>query len=188
MDLKIFGRRVAQLRNLKGWTQDRLADEVGVSRQQVQNWEYGLKGTTTKRLLSLCNALGVTPEQFWDSDYTPGDDLFSAGEAHHAPTIDSVLDRGVPEVDERQRTLRCPRCGAHRSSTSITNDGALYCYSCAFPQYNLCSGSERHINPAHARFCGTCGSKTFWAMDADELDRAGVPPLGKDKRSTRSSE
>lgn len=177
MDIQAFGSRVARLRKYMGWTQDELAELVGVSRQQVQNWEYGRKGTTTKRLLALYEVFGVTPEQFWDLDYLPGGLWSNNGDTSAHRTVVA----GVPDVDERQRALRCPRC-----SSKSYNDDSTYCYKCAFPMYNLCS-KEKHINPAIARFCGQCGSKTFWAMTEEELIQAGVPPLQQDGHSTHSN-
>lgn len=169
MDLKQFGKRVAELRSLKGWTQEDFARAMGVSRSQVQNWEGGRKGTTTQRLMKLYEVFGVTPEQFWDNDYIP-DGLFATNRGQ--PGDGSVTGNVVPDVDERGRALACPRCKYNGYS-----DRAIYCPMCAYPLYNLCSGTDRHRNVSSARFCETCGARTFWWMDADELQRHGVPPL-----------
>jgi len=141
---------------------------VGVTRQQVQHWEYGDQGTTTRRFQMICTAFGVTPEQFWDDGYIPGD-LF--GDNEKAPTT-SVIDAGVPKVDDNSRAFVCPRCKNDEHSETAT-----YCAKCAFPLYNLCSGDDRHRNVPAARFCETCGAKTFWGMDSGELEEHGVPPV-----------
>lgn len=179
MDFRQFGKRVAQLRKAKGWTQVQLAEAIGVSRQQVQNWERGRKGTPTRRLMKLYEILGVTPEQFWDEDYLPNSLPLSG--------INSTAYQAIPEVDERQRALRCPRCGA--PSNHAVDPDAIYCYSCGYPMYNVCVGKERHVNPAHARFCGRCQARTVWSLSEGELVQAGfeVPPLEVDGHNIGSS-
>ena len=37
--MKVVGRKIKELRALKGWTQEELARKVGVSLSSVQRWE-----------------------------------------------------------------------------------------------------------------------------------------------------
>ena len=37
----ILGEKIAQLRRKNGWSQEELADKMGVSRQAVSKWESG---------------------------------------------------------------------------------------------------------------------------------------------------
>lgn len=176
MDVKEFGRRVATLRKHMGWTQDQLAHKMGVTRQQVQNWEYGLRGTTTKRLMKLYEVFRVTPEEFWDPEFVP----------NQLPLDGASKRDKVPDVNERQRAVRCPRC------KSIGNDepdeDLLYCYNCGYPMYNICTGEEKHVNPPSARYCGRCAARTVWSMTDDELAEIGIPAYEQDGRSTDSNE
>jgi transcriptional regulator with XRE-family HTH domain len=62
------GKRIAAWRASRGWTQQQLADAVGVTHAAVYQWE-GTKGhQTTPSLESLekvVDALGITMERFY---------------------------------------------------------------------------------------------------------------------------
>ena len=60
------GRRVKQLRWLKGMTQQQLAKEVGVKFQQVQKYETGANRVSASRLWQLCEALQVPVGFFFE--------------------------------------------------------------------------------------------------------------------------
>ena len=64
------GKRVKQLRWLKGMTQQQLAKEVGVKFQQVQKYETGANRVSASRLWQLCEALEV-PVSFFFEGITP---------------------------------------------------------------------------------------------------------------------
>lgn len=57
-----LGRRVQQLRKAKGFSQEELADRVGVSRQAVSKWEGGQTAPDLERLLALSKQLDVTTD------------------------------------------------------------------------------------------------------------------------------
>lgn len=166
MDINLFAKRVRTLREARGWSRRKLAELVGVSYHQVIKWELATRGTTADRVIKLCEVFGVTPKQFWDENYIPGGLFYSKS----GPIAGGVIGSSTLQVDEDGRALSCPRC---------KNDGysniATYCPRCGFPLKNLCSGAERHVNSPSAFFCETCGSKTFWGMNSDELKAHGIP-------------
>jgi transcriptional regulator with XRE-family HTH domain len=55
------GARIAELRNQRGWSQAKLADESGVSARTVYTVEKGNNISATK-LRAILDALGVEPE------------------------------------------------------------------------------------------------------------------------------
>lgn len=57
-----LGRRVQQLRKAKGFSQEELADRVGVSRQAVSKWESGQTAPDLERLLALGAQLDTTTD------------------------------------------------------------------------------------------------------------------------------
>jgi transcriptional regulator with XRE-family HTH domain len=66
IDLKV-GARVRLLRILKGFSQKRLADELGITFQQVQKYEGGSNRISAGRLVAIARLLGVsTAELFAD--------------------------------------------------------------------------------------------------------------------------
>jgi len=57
-----IGARIKAAREDQGWTQDQLADAVGVSRSAVAQWETGRAGQVTTNLTRLASILGVGVE------------------------------------------------------------------------------------------------------------------------------
>lgn len=59
--------RMREARRERGWSQQRLADEVGVSRQTVNAIERGDYNPTIKLCVAVCRALGRTLDDlFWE--------------------------------------------------------------------------------------------------------------------------
>jgi transcriptional regulator with XRE-family HTH domain len=54
-----FGKRIQELRKQKGWSQDRLAEAIGRTRDAVSNMERGVNGTHIKIAYAIAEALGV---------------------------------------------------------------------------------------------------------------------------------
>lgn len=57
-----LGQRIQQLRKAKGFSQEELADRVGVSRQAVSKWESGQTAPDLERLLAVSRQLGTTTD------------------------------------------------------------------------------------------------------------------------------
>ena len=60
------GRRVKQRREELGLSQERLADSLGISFQQVQKYERGFNRVGASRLFQLSEALGVQTAFFFE--------------------------------------------------------------------------------------------------------------------------
>ena len=54
--------RIRSERRARGWTQQSLADQVGVNVRTVQKWESGTARPRNHRLLRLARLFGVDPE------------------------------------------------------------------------------------------------------------------------------
>ena len=54
-----FGRRVRELRQSKGISQERLAEMAGIDRSYMGNIERGEKNITLKKAYEVCDALDV---------------------------------------------------------------------------------------------------------------------------------
>jgi transcriptional regulator with XRE-family HTH domain len=57
-----IGARIREVRRNKGWTQDQLAEAVGVSRSAVAQWETGRSGQVTGNLTRIAATLEVGVE------------------------------------------------------------------------------------------------------------------------------
>jgi transcriptional regulator with XRE-family HTH domain len=53
------GKRVRQLRDAKGWSQERLADEAGLHRTYLSGIERGVRNPSLRNLARIAKALSV---------------------------------------------------------------------------------------------------------------------------------
>ena len=70
-----FGEKLQKKRKEKGWTQEQLAAQIGVSRQALSNWELDTAVPDTKNVLQLSKLFGVTTDYLLNDDYESDDDL-----------------------------------------------------------------------------------------------------------------
>ena len=62
-DPRDIGERIRQTRQARGLTQEQLAEEVGVSRSAVAQWETGRAGQLTGNLARIAEVLSTGIEQ-----------------------------------------------------------------------------------------------------------------------------
>src|SRR5436305_13550386 len=60
---RVPNERLRRARSLKGWSQAKLAEEVGTSFEMVSRWERGVTIPTRYFRAQLCAALGMTAEE-----------------------------------------------------------------------------------------------------------------------------
>jgi transcriptional regulator with XRE-family HTH domain len=61
----VFGRRIRQLRNARGWSQERLAERASLDRSYIAGIEVGARNPSLKAVARLADALDVRlPELF----------------------------------------------------------------------------------------------------------------------------
>ena len=70
---KLVGRNIRILRLAKGLSQTELADELGVTFQQVQKYEKGTNRVGSGRLLKISAILGVKITDFFEGTDRPHD-------------------------------------------------------------------------------------------------------------------
>ena len=59
---KKLGYILKEHRNRLGWSQEKLAEKMQISYQQVQKYEYGNSKLTCEKLLQFAKIFGVEPE------------------------------------------------------------------------------------------------------------------------------
>ena len=57
LDKETIGRRVAELREARGWSQEALAERLHVTRQTVSNWERGKTLVDVQSLAAMADEL-----------------------------------------------------------------------------------------------------------------------------------
>ncbi len=55
--------RLRDLRRARGWTQETLADMLGVSRQSVSKWEAGIDSPDTDKLMAMSDLYGMSLDE-----------------------------------------------------------------------------------------------------------------------------
>src|SRR5205809_3320251 len=60
---RVPNERLRHARSLRGWSQAKLAEEVGTSFEMVSRWERGVTIPTLYFRAHLCAALGLTAEE-----------------------------------------------------------------------------------------------------------------------------
>lgn len=61
-----IGIRIRKYRELRGLSQKKLADLIGVSNSRVSNWEQGINRPNADIISDLCKALDVSPSELLD--------------------------------------------------------------------------------------------------------------------------
>jgi len=73
MDYQLLGINVRNRRVKLGWTQERLAREIGVSTSFVGHMERGSRTASLDTLVLMCNAMDVGADQLLGTNLQPRD-------------------------------------------------------------------------------------------------------------------
>jgi transcriptional regulator with XRE-family HTH domain len=66
IDSKEIGRRIREFRQKAGFSQEKLAEAIDMSFQQIQKYENGISKLNTSKLQIIADALGITVYAFFD--------------------------------------------------------------------------------------------------------------------------
>lgn len=106
---RAIGARIREMRMLAGITQQALASRVGVSVQQIQNYEYGASRISAAQLLRVTEIAGVSMGVFFQGVSSSGLSLDRAEEAalEHRHEIDLIRSfRRLRDDNVRQWALK----------------------------------------------------------------------------------
>src|SRR2546426_12342949 len=102
--LESLGRRIAALRNERGWTQQRLAERLGLSRVGVSHLEAGLSVPSERTVVLLAGVFRMEPHDFVEGTSYP------AAKAERLPVVAArytevehqlaLLDADLPWLDK----------------------------------------------------------------------------------------
>ena len=107
--------RIREHRQAKGWAQDRLAAEVGCSKNQISDLERGNRGLTVQWMKVISSALGLRAGDLLcssDNPFHPQDDderlllrrfrnASDADRAQFMKVLDLVLQRDSADADSK---------------------------------------------------------------------------------------
>lgn len=64
IDLKLLGNHIKEIRKKLGFTQDKLAQKLNISRPLITHYEKGLRTISTADLKGLCELAGISADWF----------------------------------------------------------------------------------------------------------------------------
>lgn len=91
---RLVGHRVRQRRIETGMSQEKLAEAIGVSLQQLQKYEAGANRIGASRLFRIAEALDTPIIHFFGTD----DDLDECEDKSVAPLSDALLDDEIRKI------------------------------------------------------------------------------------------
>lgn len=65
---EIFGERIRYFRKRAGYLQPALAEELGVSKNTISNWEAGRARPDLDNIVQMCKVLRITPSQLFGAE------------------------------------------------------------------------------------------------------------------------
>lgn len=86
--------RIAEARDICGWSQERLAAAVGTTQQTIQRWETGQVDPKVSKILDISRALGVTVSYLLGTDNVSNSDLLTDEERELAALYRSANAQG----------------------------------------------------------------------------------------------
>ncbi|NLD20246.1 MAG: helix-turn-helix transcriptional regulator [Clostridiales bacterium] len=97
----ILAEKIMDLRKMRGWSQEDLANELNVSRQSVSKWESGNSVPDIEKIIAISGLFGVS------TDYLLKDNSFGDRQRQEGQTIEretDIYDRFV-SIDEARRFI-----------------------------------------------------------------------------------
>ena len=99
---RLVGTHVRLFRTAQGFSQSRLAENLGITFQQVQKYEKGTNRISASRLFEISRLLGVSVTEL----YAGADDTTSIATEEAANALPSMLDhkiiRALSRIDDDQ--------------------------------------------------------------------------------------
>ena len=89
----ILANKITELRKKAGWSQEELADKLGVSRQAVSKWEGAQSVPDLERIIAMSHLFGVSTDYLL-KDELEGETPAPAEEADHALRRVSMEEAG----------------------------------------------------------------------------------------------
>lgn len=69
--IRDIGRRIAELRTARGWTQAQFAEVLGIAVPNLQRMEQGRQNFTVRTLVAVARKLECEPRELWKPPMTP---------------------------------------------------------------------------------------------------------------------
>ena len=97
MNIEI-ANRLQKLRKEKGYSQEQLADELGISRQAVSKWERAEASPDTDNLICLAKLYGISLDELLNSDETVEEIRQNTIESNESNTKKVFINKGDTKI------------------------------------------------------------------------------------------
>lgn len=175
---KILGQNIKKAREAKGWTQERLAGEIGYSQEAVAGWEGGRRAIKPEPLYLIAHALSVSVGTLFGQD----DSKFISWDPKSGR-----LERCVEcfALDHKMGAAHCSRCGEQLAFSGCRGFIEQRDEYGNFERREACC----EIIPPGQTHCHQCGEPSVWLEMAQRIPEAQYyqppdqlalpePPLG----------
>lgn len=103
------GERIEKLRKDKGWTQEKLAEKLNVSRQTIYKWESGSVNPEVDHLKKLVKIFNTSFDYLMGNDDNPYTEVT---EEANEPIKEEIVKEVEKEVVNKIPTATCQICGS----------------------------------------------------------------------------
>lgn len=70
-----MGEKILRLRKARGWSQEELADRLGITRQAISRWESNSAKPDADKIVDICDLFGVSADYLLRGNYTGEDHM-----------------------------------------------------------------------------------------------------------------
>ena len=93
----IFADKLIQLRKKSGWSQEELAEQMGVSRQSISKWEGAQSIPDLEKIIRLAKLFSVSTDYLLTGDIVDKDLLLLSEKLHKLSpsqlrTVEAIID------------------------------------------------------------------------------------------------
>lgn len=151
-----IAQRLAELRRAKGYSQEALANELGLSRQAVSKWERAESSPDTENLIALARLYGVSLDDLLNVDKDVEDDVaFENAER---------AEKTARAQAEREEALREQR--AHQEAMAQATAAATQASEAAARAAQAAAAASEQAASARTSAAAAAGSPAVPASDA----------------------
>lgn len=151
----ILAEKIVDERKKNGWSQEELADKLGVSRQSVSKWEGAQSVPDLQRILEMSRLFGVS------TDYLLKDDSQERGTAEDTGSDIATRNLGLEEANSF--------LSENSTFAAKIAQGVLLCVSCPVPLLLIMALQKSGILPISENAAGGLGTIILLAMIAASL-------------------
>jgi len=103
-----LGKKIQKLRKEKNWTQEELAERLGVSSQAVSKWETDISSPDILLLRPLAELMGISVDYLLNPDEEERAQVWMAPEKQKKKLEDMILHLSIVSADEDIVKLNLP--------------------------------------------------------------------------------